>query len=146
MTLVDRIDADLKAALKVQDKLRLDTLRAVKTAFKNKSVELIRPLTETESVQIITTLVKQRRESVDQFKAGGRLDLARQEEKEIAVLAVYLPPAMSEEELANIVKAVISELGATSKKDMGRVMKVVIERVAGRADGKLVSSLVTKLL
>lgn len=141
-----KIDEDLKKALKDRDEDRLRVLRLFKTAIRNKEVELKRSLKENEYLQVATTLVKQRRESIEQFKKCGREDLVESEEKELKVLTEYLPPALSEEELIKIIKEAIHETGATGPKEMGNVMKVVMGKVAGRADGKIVSSLVVKML
>lgn len=143
---IKKIDEDLKKAIKERDTDRLQTLRALKTALHNKKVELIRALEDRECLQVVNTLVKQRRESIEQFEKGGRLDLVATEKKELEILLAYLPPSLSEEELANIVKEAISESGASDPKDMGIVMKIVMGKVTGRADGKAVSSLVAKLL
>jgi hypothetical protein len=143
---IKKIDEDLRVALKDRDEDCLRTLRMLKTAIRNKEVELKRKLEDEESLRVINTLAKQRRESIEQFNKGGRADLVEVEERELKILLEYLPPALSEEELIDIVKEAIAESGASSPKEMGRVMKLVVGKVAGRADGKTVSSLVVKLL
>lgn len=144
MGLKERIDQDLKDALRAKDGMRLNTLRQIKTLVKNKEVELQKPLDDIAVVQVVHTLVKQRHDSIEQFGKGGRADLVAQETAELALLQSYLPEAMPETEVARIVAEVIAAEGATGAKDMGRVMKAVMIQVAGRADGKAVSELVKK--
>lgn len=146
MGLKEQIDRDLKDALRAKDVVRLNTLRQIKTLIKNKEVKLLKPLDDTAVIQVVLTLVKQRRESIEQFGKGGRADLVAQETAELALLQSYLPEAMPEAEVARIVGEVVAAEGATGAKDMGRVMKAVMGRVAGRADGKVVSALVKTLL
>lgn len=143
---IQKIGEDLKRALKSHDHDLVRTLRLLKTALRNKEVELNASLGDKEHLQVVNTLIKQRRESIEQFTKCGRLDLADSEEKEMAILQDYLPPALSEDELAGIIQQVIEESGALGPKEMGKVMKLVMEKVTGRADGKHVSSLVAKLL
>lgn len=133
--------------MREKNTLTLGTLRMVKAALMNREIERGRALDDTESLQVVAALIKQRRDSVDQFRAGGRNDLADKEAAEIAVLERYLPPPVDPEELESIVGDTIVELGATSGKDMGRVMKGVLAKLAGRtADGKAVSELVKRKL
>lgn len=146
MGLKARIEGDLKEAMRAKDGVRLDTLRQIKTQIKNKEVELIKALDDVGVIQVISTLVKQRRESIEQFTKGGRVDLVRKEEAELALLQAYLPAALPADALQQLVDEVIAAEGATSAKDMGRVMKAVLAKVAGRADGKVVSELVKKCL
>src|SRR5215211_7209565 len=130
-----------------KDTLTLGTLRMVKAALMNREIERGRGLDDAESLQVVAALIKQRRDSVDQFRAGGRNDLADKEAAEIGVLERYLPPPIDPDELERIVGDTIAELGATSAKDMGRVMKGVLANLAGRtADGKAVSDLVKRKL
>lgn len=143
---IKKLDEDLKAAMKSKNEDALRALRMLKTAIKNKEVELIRPLEDKEYLQVINTLVKQRRESVEQFEKSGRQDLADIEKKEIEILAEYLPPSLSEDELTKIIEEAIKETGASSPADMGKVMKAAMGKIAGRADGKEVSALVSKKL
>lgn len=143
---IKKIGDDIKEALKARDEDRLRALRALKTAIRNKEVELKRPLEEREYIQIVNMLVKQRRESIDHFEKGGRKDLAVLEEEEIKILADYLPPSLSEEELSSIIDQAISESGASTPKDIGKVMKIVMEKIGGRADGRLVNSMTAKKL
>jgi uncharacterized protein YqeY len=147
MAFIDKISQDLTAAMRAKDQLRLDTLRMTKAALMNREVEKKRALDDAESQQVVVGMIKQRRDSVEQFRAGGRPELADKEQAEIAILEAYLPPAMDAAELEGIVIDAIAEAGATSPKDMGRVMKGVMARLAGRAaDGKIVSELVKKKL
>ncbi len=133
-------------AMKAKDALRTQTLRMVKTSLKNKSIELIRDLTDDESIKVITTLVKQRKESIDQFIKGNRPDLAEKEEAEIKIIAEYLPAQMSAEELKTIVTSTLQEIGASTGADIGKAMKAVMAKVGAKADGKLVSETVKKCL
>ena len=140
MTFEERIQKELTEALKAKDELRLSVLRMVKSALKLKSVEKMRPLDDAESVQVLLTLVKQRRESVEQFTAGGRLDLAEKEKKEIGIIESYLPAAASEDDMRAAIEAAIAETGATSPKHMGAVVKAAKARLAGKTvDGKTLS-------
>ena len=147
MKLTERVNADLANAMRAKEANRLVALRMLKTAMTNKSIEKGRELDENEGLQVIGTLIKQRRDSIEQFEKGGRQDLADKEAAEIAVLEGYLPPPVSEAELAQAVDAAVAETGASSPKDMGKVMKAVMARLAGRAaDGRVVSELVKKRL
>jgi uncharacterized protein YqeY len=140
MALEQKITGDIAAAMKTKDQLRLSTLRMLKAALVNKSVEKNRGLDEAEELQVLSTLVKQRRDSIEQFTAGGRDDLAQKEQAEIVVLETYLPPAVTNEELDTAIAQAISETGAAGPKDMGRVMKAVMAGLAGKTiDGKKVS-------
>ncbi|SRR5579875_650010 len=140
MTYLDRIQADLTAAMKDKDDLRLSVLRMMKSALKNKEVEKMRPLDNLESLQVLQTLVKQRRESVDQFIKGGRKDLAEKEAKEITIIEEYLPAAPSDTEIQHAVEAAVNETGADSLKQMGAVIKAARARLEGKAiDGKVLS-------
>jgi len=137
MALVDRIQKDLTDAMKSKDELRLSVLRMVKSAFKNKEIEKIRPLEEAEALQILQTLVKQRRESVEMFAKGGRTDLADKETREIAIIETYLPAGASAEEMDRAIEAAIAETGANSPKQMGAVIKAARAKLEGKSvDGK----------
>jgi hypothetical protein len=147
MTLMARITDDIAAAMRARDQARLAPLRMAKAALMNREVEKGRPLDEPESQQVIASLLKQRRDSIEQFRAGGREDLAAKETAEIGVLQTYLPPPMDAAEIERLVDDAIAESGASSAKDMGRVMKAVMSRFAGRAvDGKTVNELVRRKL
>ena len=147
MSLHDRLTEDLKLAMKARDQLRMDVIRMVKAAIMNKELELKKDLDDAEMSRVMTTMIKQRRESVEQFEKGNRAELAAKERQEITILESYLPQALSPEQLSTIVDAVIQETGARSLKEMGLVMKAVMARVVGQPiDGKQISDLVrTKL-
>ena len=147
MAFIDRISAELTAAMRAKDSVRLGTLRMAKAALMNREVERGHGLDDAESLQVIAALIKQRRDSIEQFRAGGREDLANKEEAELAVLEAYLPPPMDAAELEQVVTQAITETNATSPKDMGRVMKAAMAVVAGRnVDGKALSELVKSKL
>ena len=146
MGLRETIDADTKDALKSGAKDKVSTLRMLSAALKNKQIDLRRPLTEDEVVESVRSLIKQRRDSIEQFGKGGRQDLVDKETAEVAVLEVYLPQQLSREEIELIVREAVIQAGAQGAKDMGKVMKAIIPRVGGRADGKLVSELVKHAL
>jgi len=140
MTFLERIQKDLTAAMKGHNELRLSVLRMVKTALKNKEIEKIRALDDSEALQVLQTLVKQRKESVEQFTKGGRKDLADKETKEIAIIEGYLPAAPSDAELNAAIEAAMQETGANSPKQMGQVIKAAKARLEGKTvDGKLLS-------
>jgi uncharacterized protein YqeY len=143
MGLPDRLSEDLKAAMKAKDQLRMDVIRMIKAALLNKQLELKKDLDDSEMSRVMTTLVKQRRESVEQYQKAQRKDLADKELREITIIEAYLPKALSAEDVAQVVDAVIRETGASGQKDIGTVMKAVMSRLAGQAvDGKQLSDLV----
>ncbi|MDH4080847.1 MAG: GatB/YqeY domain-containing protein [Nitrospira sp.] len=147
MSLHDRLTEDLKLAMKSRDQLRMDVIRMIKAAVLNKEVELKRDLDDAEMSRVMTTLVKQRRESVEQFEKAQRAELAEKERREIEIIEAYLPKPLTPQELEALVVSVISETGASSMKDMGQIMKAVMARVAGQPlDGKHVSDLVKSKL
>jgi uncharacterized protein len=146
MGLREKIDADVKDALKSGAKDRLSTLRMLNAALKNKQIDKRRPLTEEEVVETVRSLIKQRRDSVEQFAKGGRQDLVDKESAEISVLETYLPQQLSREELEAMVRDTVASTAAKGAKDMGKVMKALIPLIGGRADGKLVSELVKNAL
>jgi len=148
MTLREKLESDLKDAMRAHDQVRLDTIRNIKSAVKYKEVEgtEMKVLDDAGILKIISGLVKQRRDSVDQFKAGGRQDLADKELSELAILQTFLPQPLSEAELAALVNEAIKETGATDIKAMGGVIKAVQTKAAGRAEGKAISELVKKRL
>jgi uncharacterized protein YqeY len=140
MSLEQKITDDIAAAMKSKAADRLSTLRMLKAALMNKSVEKKRPLDGSEELQVISTLVKQRRDAIEQFTAGGREDLAARERAEIGILETYLPPSITDDELDRAVAQAVSETGATGARDMGKVMKAVMAQLAGKTvDGKKVS-------
>lgn len=147
MTVKERIDADLKESMRSKSELTTSVLRMLKSAVKYKEVEPgAKPLDDAGVFQVISTLIKQRRDSVEQYRAGGRADLADKEEKEIAVLQSYLPAQLSSAELSAEVAKAIAEAGAKGPKDMGAVMKLLTPRLRGRAEGKAISDEVKKQL
>lgn len=149
MSLIEQIQKDITAAMKAREEQRLSTLRMVKTALKNREIEKMAPLDDKESQQVLSTLIKQRKESVEQFLKGGRKEMADKETAEIAVIETYLPKAAGEEQIMAGVKSVIAEMGAPTMKDMGTVMKNVMARFSGagmRVDGKVVSDAVKREL
>ncbi len=147
MTLAERVNLDISAAMKAQDAPRLSALRMLKAAIMNKAVEKNRDLEDGEVLQVVAQLVKQRRDSIEQFTKAGRGDLVAKETGEIAVLEQYQPPAATPEEIAAAVAAAIAETGAAGPKDMGKVMKAVMPKLAGKtADGRTVNDAVRKQL
>ncbi len=147
MAFIERIQKDLTEAMKTKQELRLSVLRMVKTALKNKQVEKMRPLEDAEALQVLQTLVKQRRESIEQFTRGGRNDLADKETREIAIIEGYLPAAPTQAELDQAIEAAIGETGANSPKQMGAVVKAARARLAGKSvDGKVLSDRVRQRL
>ncbi|CAN5741749.1 GatB/YqeY domain-containing protein [soil metagenome] len=149
MTLPERIDADLKDAMRAKDAGRLSVLRMLKSAIKNAAIEkggASAELDDAEATQVIRKQVKQRQDSIESFEKGGRPELAEKEKEELAMLTPYLPQAMSGDELAAAVRATIAETGATSRAEMGAVMKALQAKLAGRADGKTLSQEVQRQL
>jgi hypothetical protein len=147
MSLVDEISASIADAMRQRDRTRLAALRMLKAALTNRAIERGRELDETESRQVVSSQIKQRRDSIEQFTKGSRPDLAKQEAAEIEVLEAYLPPAIEPDVLDDIIREAIAESRAQSPKDVGRVMKAVMSRLAGQnVDGKTVSDLVRKTL
>src|SRR5881628_3237827 len=143
MTTQEKIQAQMADAMRSKDQLRLSVLRMMKTAVKNKEVEKMNPLDESEVIAVLNTLVKQRKDSIDQFRKGGREELAQKEEAEIRIIEEYLPAAASEQEIQQAIAQAIEETGAASMKDMGKVMKATLSRLSGKsADGARVSQLV----
>ena len=147
MGYIERIQSDLTAAMKEKDELRLSVLRMVKSALKLKEIDKMRPLDDMESLQMLQTLVKQRKESVEQFTKGGRQDLADKEAKEIEIIEKYLPAAPSDDEMFHAIEAAIAESGADSLKQMGAVVKAARAKLEGKAiDGKVLSDKVRERL
>ena len=149
MSLIEQIQKDITEAMKARAEQKLSTLRMVKSALKNKEVEKMAPLDDKESQQILTTLIKQRKESIEQFTKGGRQEMAEKEAAEIKLIEAYLPKAAGEAEIVAGVKAVIAEMGSPTMKDMGTVMKNAMAKFATagmRVDGKIVSDTVRREL
>src|SRR5437016_7753754 len=136
MTIQEKIQGQMADAMRAKDQLRLDVLRMMKSAVKLKEVDKMKALEETEVIAVLNTLVKQRKDSIEQFRKGGREELAKKEEAEIKIIEEYLPAAASEDDIRQAIAAAVQEMGAASMKDMGRVMKATLARLAGKsADG-----------
>jgi len=149
MILLERVDSDLKEAMRARDATRLGVLRMLKSALKYAAIAKSgaeAELSEAEAVQVIRKQARQRQDSIESFEKGGRVELAKKEKEELSILNGYLPQAMSGDELAKIVRETIAETGATSKAQMGAVMKAVQAKVAGRADSRTLSAEVQKQL
>jgi uncharacterized protein len=149
MSLVDQIQKDIIVAMKAREEARLSTLRMVKSALKNREIEKMAPLDDKEAQQVLSTLIKQRKDSVEQFTKGGRQELADKEAAEITLIETFLPKAASETDIVAGVKSVVAEMGSPTMKDMGTVMKNVMAKFAAqgvRVDGKLVSASVKREL
>lgn len=146
MSLTQRLEQDMKTALKNKDKTKLSVIRMVRSAIKNAEIERGRPLEEGEVLDVLSRELKQRKESLQEFEKAGRTELVEKMKAEIAVVEAYLPTPLSEEELRELARQVIDEVGASSPADMGKVMKEIMPRVKGRADGKEVNRIVRELL
>ncbi|HVO60758.1 MAG TPA: GatB/YqeY domain-containing protein [Terriglobales bacterium] len=149
MSIPEQIQKDITSAMKARDEARLSALRMIKTALKNREIEKMGPLDDNESLKVLGTLIKQRKESAEQFRKGGRSEMADKEEAEITLIETYMPKAASEEQIVAGVRAVIAEMGSPTMKDMGTVMKQVMARFQGageRVDGKQVSDIVKREL
>ncbi|HYR43383.1 MAG TPA: GatB/YqeY domain-containing protein [Terriglobia bacterium] len=147
MTIQETIQSQMTDAMRNKDRLRLSVLRMMKTAVKNKEIEKMKPLDENEVMAVLNTLVKQRKDSVEQFRKGGREELAKKEEAEIKIIEEYLPAAASEDDIRKAIDEAVQETGAASIKDMGKVMKAALARLAGKsADGSRVSQMAKEKL
>jgi uncharacterized protein YqeY len=146
MALREKLDEDLKSAMRAKDSLRMNTVRALKSAVKYREIELMKPLDDAGILGVMATEIKRRRDSVEQYRAGNRADLADKEEAEIKILQEFLPQQLTREEVEAKVAEVIARVGAQGPKDMGAVMKALLPEVQGRADGKVVSELVKQRL
>lgn len=147
MALIDTISGHIADAMRAKDQAKLGALRMAKAALMNREVEKGRALDENEAHQVMASLIKQRRDSIEQFRKGGRDELAQKEEAEIQVLETYLPPPVDPAEIERVIQEAITETGATSAKDMGRIMKAVMPKFAGRTvDGKQVNEIVRRKL
>ena len=146
MALREKLDEDLKSAMRAKDSLRMNTVRALKSAIKYREIELMKPLDDAGILGVMATEIKRRRDSVEQYRAGNRADLADKEEAEIKILQEFLPQQFTREEVEAKVAEVITRVGAQGPKDMGAVMKALLPEVQGRADGKVVSELVKQRL
>ncbi len=147
MTLTEQVQKDMVDAMRKKEELRLSTLRMMKAALQNKAIDKRAPLDEKEELQVFSTMIKQRKDSIEQFEKGNRPELARKEADEIVIIEAYMPKSVGEDEIAAAVKATIAEMGSPTMKDMGTVMKNVMAKFAGaRVDGKVVSEMVKKQL
>ncbi len=144
--LKEKLKNDLKEAMKAKDSFKRDVIRFLMSAIKQVEVDERRELSDEDIMKIIQKSVKQREDAIAQYKEGGREDLVEKEQKEAEILKAYLPKQLSDEELKEIVKEVIKEVGASSMKDMGKVMGVAIKKTAGKADGKRINAIVKELL
>ncbi len=146
MSLLERLNNDMKQAMKNKEKDKLSVIRMVKSALKNEAIKLVKTLTEDEELTVLSRELKQRKDSLQEFEKAGRTDLVDKVKEEITVLELYMPKQLSEEELVQIVKETIAEVGASSKADMGKVMGAIMPKVKGKADGSLVNKLVQQHL
>lgn len=146
MSLNDTLNTEMKVAAKAKDKIRLSAIRMVRASIKNKEIEKRRELDDKEIIEVISALVKQRKESIRQFRKGKREDLAKKEEAELDILLSFMPEQLSREKIDEKVKETIKKIGAISTKDIGKVMKALMTDLAGRVDGKVVSEIVRKRL
>lgn len=146
MSLSDRLNEDMKQAMKSQDKFKLSVIRMVRSTIKNSEIDLKRALDDNEVLDVLTREIKQRKDSLQEFTKAGREDLAENLRAELVILAEYMPQQLSEEEVKAIVQQTIQQIGASSKADMGKVMTALMPQVKGRADGKLINQLVQQLL
>ncbi|HBI03706.1 MAG TPA: aspartyl-tRNA amidotransferase [Paenibacillaceae bacterium] len=146
MSLVERLNQDMKLAMKNKDKLKLSVIRMVKASVKNEEINQGSPLTDEQVLAVVTRELKQRRDSLQEFDKAGREDLAAPTREEIEILLEYMPEQMGEDDIRRIVSEAIQQVGAQSKKDLGKVMGVLMPKVKGRADGALVNKIVQELL
>ena len=146
MSLQEQISAALKDAMRARDEVKMATLRLVLTAIKNREKEARSLLEDQEVISVITTQIKQRREAIDQYQKAGREDLAQREESELQILQGYMPEQVSEEEISNTLDEIIAEVGAVSMKDMGKVMKAAMAKLAGKAEGGAINAMVKEKL
>jgi uncharacterized protein len=147
MSLTERVQKDMVDAMRKKEELRLSTLRMMKSALKNREIDKRTALDEKEELQVFSTLIKQRKDSIEAFEKGNRPELAKKEAEEITIIEAYMPKALGEDDIVAAVKATIAEMGAPTMKDMGTVMKNVMAKFGGaRVDGKLVSETVKREL
>jgi uncharacterized protein len=141
-----KIEAEMISAARAKDKIRLSAIRMMKTGIHNREIDLKRKMNESEFLQLLSSMVKQRKDSIDQFKKGGREDLVDKEEAELKVIQEFMPEQMSEEDIDHEIEKVVNEVGAVGIKDMGKVMKVLMPKLTGKADGKIVSEKIKERL
>ena len=138
MNIVEKVNSEMIQAAKAKDQVKLSAVRMIKAAMHNREIDMKRKLNETEMMQLLSSMVKQRKDSIDQFKKGGRADLVAKEEAELKIIQGFMPEQMSEEDIDRDIDTAIKEVGAAGIKDMGKVMKVLMPKLTGKADGKLV--------
>jgi uncharacterized protein YqeY len=146
MGLEERLMEEMKQAMKSNEKLRLSTIRMIRTSVKNKEIEVRKKLEDEEIQRVIQGMLRKSEESVEQFRAGGRMDLVEKETQEMEILKSFLPPSLGREEILKVIDETIQENQASSLKDLGKVMKLVMSKLAGKADGKLINQLVKERL
>jgi uncharacterized protein YqeY len=146
MDINKKINEEMVAAAKSQDKIRLSAVRLIKASLHNKEINVMRPLKEDEVLQVLSSMIKQRKDSIEQFAKGGRQDLVEKEEAELKVIQEFMPAQMSDQEVDDVIKKTIEEAGAVSIKDMGKVMKILMPKLTGMADGKVVGEKVKAFL
>lgn len=147
MSIVEQVSRDMVQAMKAREELRLSTIRMMKSALKNKEIDKRAPLDEQEAIAVLSTMIKQRKDSIEQFTKGGRDELAAKEQKEIEIIETYMPKSLGEAEIVAAVKSTIAEMGSPTIKEMGTVMKNTMAKFAGaRVDGKVVSEVVKREL
>ncbi len=146
MGLYEKIDTALKDALKAQESLKLSTMRMLRAALKNREVQEKRKLSDAEIISVISTQVKQRREAIGEYQKAGRFDLAKKEEEELTFLLIFLPAQLSETELTTEIAAIIEAVGASGPQDLGKVMKAAMQKLTGKAEGKVINTLVRQQL
>jgi hypothetical protein len=146
MGLEERLIEEMKQAMKSSDKTRLSTIRMIRSTVKNKEIELRKPLDDDAILRVIQGMVKKNEDSIEQFKAGGRMDLVEKETKEIEIMKSFLPQPLSREEVLSVIDQTIEETNASSLKDLGKVMKTVMPKLGGKVDGALVNQLVKERL
>jgi uncharacterized protein YqeY len=146
MGLEERLVEEMKQAMKSNEKLRLSTIRMIRTSVKNKEIEIRKKLEDEEILRVIQGMLRRSEESVEQFRAGGRMDLVEKETQEMEILKSFLPQSLSQEEILKVIDETIQDSQASSLKDLGKVMKSVMSKLAGKADGKLINQLVKERL
>lgn len=146
MNLEERIFEAMKEAMKANDKARLSTIRMIRSSIKNREIELRKKLEDEEIIRVIQGMIRKGEEAIEQFRSGGRTDLVEKEKKENEILKSFLPQPLGQEELIRMIDETIQEIKATSLKDLGKVMKLIMPKIGGRADGKLVNQLVKERL
>ncbi len=146
MSILEKVNEDLKASMKARDEIRTNTLRRIKTAVMNAEIKKGSALTPEEVVEAVFSMTKAQADSIESFKKGGREDLAKKEEQELAILKAYLPEQLSDAELERIIKEAMAETGAVTQKDLGRIMGKVMPKVKGRADGAKINAIARQLL